>query len=75
MVTLEFTHRANTECDDCNRHCTNGFYHLLDGTPILFFCTMCAPHHAHKEMIDEALDNHKSMCFSMNEAVERLALN
>lgn len=59
MSNLEFTTSVSTTCDSCGRPSTVGFYHLHQGTPVLFDCVLCVTRLASQEAIQAAVEAHK----------------
>ena len=68
MSNLEFTAHANTTCDSCGRHTKVGFYHLHNGTPVLFDCPPCAPRMVGTKAVAEAVEEHRGHAFRWMEA-------
>lgn len=60
MSSLEFT-VTNTTCDSCGRPSTAGFYHLHQGTPVLFDCVVCVSRLASQADIQAAIEAHKAV--------------
>lgn len=69
MNNLEFTTCFGNPrvCDNCNSQIHNGFWHLHDGTPVLFFCYTCTQKIAHPIDVQNALNSHKEACFARME--------
>lgn len=65
---IEFTTRAHSSCDSCGRPTQVGFYHLHNGTPVLFDCVLCATRFAGQEAVDAAIEAHKESAFQRMEA-------
>jgi len=61
MSNIEFTTRGGTPttCDSCGRPTTVGFYHLHNGTPVLFDCFPCAERLVGRAQVEAAVDEHK----------------
>jgi len=66
---LEFTTRFTpVNCDSCGRPTQAGFWHLHNGTPVLFDCVPCAERIAGPKAVQEAIDLHKEIAFLRMEA-------
>jgi hypothetical protein len=63
MSNLEFTAHAHWPCDTCGRPTKVGFYHLHNGTPVLFDCVPCAERLVGTEAVQAAVDEHRSHAF------------
>jgi len=70
---LEFTTRAHSTCDSCRRPTQVGFYHLHNGMPVLFDCTLCATRLVGQKAIDEAIEAHKEAAFTRMESASAAA--
>lgn len=68
--TIEFTTRGGipTTCDSCGRPTSVGFYHLHNGTPVLFDCVPCAERMVGRQAVAEAIEDHKHIAFHRMEA-------
>lgn len=70
---IEFTTRAHSTCDSCARPTQVGFYHLHNGTPVLFDCVTCATRFAGPKAVQEAIEAHKEAAFARMEAASEAA--
>jgi len=68
MSNLEFTAHAMTACDSCGRHTQVGFYHLHNGTPVLFDCVPCAERLVGAKAVGAAVEEHRGHAFRWMEA-------
>ncbi len=68
MSNLEFTAHARSACDSCGRPAQVGFYHLHNGTPVLFDCVPCAERLVGAKAVAAAVEEHRSHAFRWMEA-------
>jgi len=68
-MTLSFTAQTACTCDECSNKAQHGFFvsYADDPDSEIFLCSGCAQKSIDTRSLDEAIDEHRQVCFDRAE--------
>jgi hypothetical protein len=67
-MTINFSAQTDCNCDSCGLSARHGFFIPRDEDEEVFLCTGCAQRKMPRNVLDRAIDDHRSVCFERLEA-------